>query len=85
MDPSSALTPPPGQAGPSALREEALEALRALTGRRDATFHDGQYEAIAALVEQRRRVLVVQRTGWGNRRCTSWPRCCSGGAAPARP
>ena len=65
MDPSSALTPPPGQADPSALREEALEALRALTGRRDATFHDGQYEAIAALVEQRRRVLVVQRTGWG--------------------
>ncbi|MDN5821850.1 MAG: hypothetical protein L0H39_10220, partial [Brachybacterium sp.] len=49
----------------SALRDEALEALRALTDRTDATFHDGQFEAIAALVEQRRRVLVVQRTGWG--------------------
>src|SRR5699024_186649 len=29
------------------------------------TVHDGQFEAISALVEQRRRVLVVQRTGWG--------------------
>src|SRR5699024_5731767 len=48
-----------------ALEDEALEALRALTGRPDATFHDGQFEAISALVEQRRRVLVVQRTGWG--------------------
>src|SRR5699024_2271676 len=48
-----------------ALEDEALEALRALTGRPDATFHDGQFEAISALVVQRRRVLVVQRTGWG--------------------
>ena len=55
----------PGPDGSSALRDEALEALRALTGRADATFHDGQFEAIEALVEQRRRVLVVQRTGWG--------------------
>jgi ATP-dependent DNA helicase RecQ len=31
----------------------------------DATFHDGQLEAIAALVDDRARVLVVQRTGWG--------------------
>ncbi len=51
---------------PSAeLTAEALEALRALTGRADAVFHDGQLEAIAALVEHRRRALVVQRTGWG--------------------
>src|SRR5699024_10676937 len=50
---------------PPALQDEALEALHALTGRPDATFHDGQFEAISALVEQRRRVLVVQRTGWG--------------------
>ncbi|ATG54568.1 recombinase RecQ [Brachybacterium ginsengisoli] len=55
----------PGPDGSSALRDEALEALRALTGRADASFHDGQFEAIEALVEQRRRVLVVQRTGWG--------------------
>lgn len=31
----------------------------------DATFRDGQWEAIAALVEGHQRVLVVQRTGWG--------------------
>jgi ATP-dependent DNA helicase RecQ len=30
-----------------------------------ATFREGQWEAIAALVERRQRVLVVQRTGWG--------------------
>jgi ATP-dependent DNA helicase RecQ len=30
-----------------------------------ATFHEGQREAILALAEQRGRVLVVQRTGWG--------------------
>src|SRR5262245_32080646 len=40
-------------------------ALRALTGRPDAEFRDGQREAIEALVEGRARVLVVQRTGWG--------------------
>jgi ATP-dependent DNA helicase RecQ len=47
------------------LRAAALIALRELVGRSDADFHDGQYEAIAALVEGRRRALVVQRTGWG--------------------
>jgi ATP-dependent DNA helicase RecQ len=46
-------------------RAEALEVLRALVGRDDADFHDGQYEAIEALVDDRRRALVVQRTGWG--------------------
>lgn len=30
-----------------------------------AEFHEGQLEAIVALVERRARVLVVQRTGWG--------------------
>jgi ATP-dependent DNA helicase RecQ len=34
-------------------------------GRADADFHPGQFEAIEALVEHRRRTLVVQRTGWG--------------------
>ncbi|MFT4258136.1 RecQ family ATP-dependent DNA helicase [Microbacterium sp.] len=52
-------------ARPSGIRDAALSALRDLTGRRDAEFHDGQYEAIDALVEGRRRALVVQRTGWG--------------------
>ncbi len=31
----------------------------------DAQFRPGQWEAIHALVVERRRVLVVQRTGWG--------------------
>ena len=43
----------------------ALAALRALVGRDDATFRDGQLEAVLALVGDRERVLVVQRTGWG--------------------
>ena len=46
-------------------RERALGILRTLVGRDDAEFHDGQYEAIKALVDDRRRALVVQRTGWG--------------------
>ncbi|MCC2033734.1 RecQ family ATP-dependent DNA helicase [Microbacterium allomyrinae] len=46
-------------------RDEALDVLHALVGRDDADFHDGQFEAIEALVDGRRRALVVQRTGWG--------------------
>ncbi|MGR0221493.1 RecQ family ATP-dependent DNA helicase [Agromyces sp. ZXT2-6] len=52
-------------AAPADTRAEALAALRELVGRDDARFHDGQFEAIEALVEGRRRALVVQRTGWG--------------------
>ncbi|MEV1129121.1 RecQ family ATP-dependent DNA helicase [Agromyces sp. NPDC049794] len=47
------------------LRASALAALRELVGRDDADFHDGQFEAVEALVAGRRRALVVQRTGWG--------------------
>ena len=47
------------------VRDAAIGALRELVGRPDAQFHEGQYEAIEALVEGRRRALVVQRTGWG--------------------
>jgi hypothetical protein len=36
-----------------------------LVGRDDADFRDGQLEAVRALVADRARVLVVQRTGWG--------------------
>ncbi len=46
-------------------RTAALAILRSLVGRDDAEFHDGQFEAIETLVDQRRRALVVQRTGWG--------------------
>ena len=56
--------PKPGLAGQS-LHAAALEVLRELTGRADAQFHEGQFEAIEALVADRRRALVVQRTGWG--------------------
>jgi ATP-dependent DNA helicase RecQ len=46
-------------------RASAITILRTLVGSNDADFHDGQYEAIETLVDQRRRALVVQRTGWG--------------------
>ncbi len=47
------------------LADEATAALRQLVGDPSAEFRDGQLEAISALVADRRRVLVVQRTGWG--------------------
>ncbi|HKT55710.1 MAG TPA: RecQ family ATP-dependent DNA helicase [Microbacterium sp.] len=58
------MTPHPDTAAPP-IRDAARDALRALTGRPDADFHDGQFEAVEALVADRRRALVVQRTGWG--------------------
>lgn len=47
-----------------ALRDEATRVLSELVGK-PAQFHDGQYEAIEAIVANRQRGLVVQRTGWG--------------------
>ncbi len=47
------------------LRDEAEKLLRLLTGQADVTFRQGQWEAIETLVADRRRALVVQRTGWG--------------------
>ena len=52
-------------AAPVPTSDELSNALSVLTGRADAVFRPGQVEAIKALVEDRRRVLVVQRTGWG--------------------
>src|SRR3954447_24712840 len=43
----------------------ASTVLRALVASPDAEFREGQLDAIRALVVDRRRVLVVQRTGWG--------------------
>lgn len=44
----------------------ALQLLRAGTGMDDARFREGQEEAIQAVVEGvKRRLLIVQRTGWG--------------------
>lgn len=47
------------------LATDATTALRRLVGRDDVDFREGQLEAITALVADRSRVLVVQRTGWG--------------------
>lgn len=60
----NSLQPPSFAAGTST-REQALLVLAKLVGRPDAEFHDGQFEAIEALVDAGRRALVVQRTGWG--------------------
>jgi len=49
----------------AAFEAEAIAHLRALTSDPEARFRPGQIDAIAALVEDRRRVLVVERTGWG--------------------
>jgi ATP-dependent DNA helicase RecQ len=51
------------------MRAEAERHLQALVGSRDglpdATLYDDQWAAIEALAADRRRALVVQRTGWG--------------------
>lgn len=49
---------------PCSDRQSALELLRQMLGP-TAEFRDGQWEAIDLVANQRRRVLVVQRTGWG--------------------
>src|SRR3954451_18626567 len=46
------------------LRAQAEAHLRLLAGE-GATLRDDQWTAIEALVAERRRALVVQRTGWG--------------------
>ena len=46
------------------LREQAEVCLQALAGEH-AVLHEDQWAAIEALVADRRRALVVQRTGWG--------------------
>ncbi|MBO3096208.1 RecQ family ATP-dependent DNA helicase [Cellulomonas dongxiuzhuiae] len=62
---------PPHTAAPAnavdrvALRAQAEEVLRQLVGRQDARLHEDQWQAVEALVADHRRVLVVQRTGWG--------------------
>ncbi|MFC4224932.1 RecQ family ATP-dependent DNA helicase [Lysinibacter cavernae] len=56
---------PTQTSGLSSTHAEALAILQRLVGNPNAVFHDGQFEAISALVDDRRRALVVQRTGWG--------------------
>src|SRR4051812_33629644 len=53
---------PPATTAP--FEAESLALLRELAGP-GATFREHQLEAVLDLVEHRRRVLCVQRTGWG--------------------
>ncbi len=46
-------------------KENAKKLLKIALDRQNADFHDGQWEAIDALVNQKQKLLVVQRTGWG--------------------
>ncbi|PRX97335.1 RecQ family ATP-dependent DNA helicase [Allonocardiopsis opalescens] len=63
---SSAPTAAQGEGAPTeeALREEAQARLSELAGPA-ARLREDQWRAIRALVSERRRALVVQRTGWG--------------------
>lgn len=45
--------------------QRALELLRIGSDRADATFREGQEDAIRHVVNGRGRLLVVQKTGWG--------------------
>lgn len=47
------------------MRQRAEQLLRDSLQNPRAEFHEHQWESIEALVEQRRRLLVVQKTGWG--------------------
>ncbi len=46
-------------------RNRALQLLRIGSGLPNATFRDGQENAIRRIVEGKGRLLVVQKTGWG--------------------
>jgi len=46
-------------------KQEAQSLLRTAVGNPDARFRSGQWEAIDAIANRRRKMLVVQRTGWG--------------------
>ena len=48
----------------TAIDDRAAELLRELAGP-DAGFREHQLEAVRDLVDDRARVLCVQRTGWG--------------------
>src|SRR5215469_10885021 len=66
MDGSTSVTPG-GAASPDtddAVRQAAERCLRSLAGPH-ARLRADQWSAIKALVVDRRRALVVQRTGWG--------------------
>jgi ATP-dependent DNA helicase RecQ len=47
------------------LKSHALQLLRQALNNEQAQFREGQWEAIETLIQERSRLLVVQRTGWG--------------------
>jgi ATP-dependent DNA helicase RecQ len=47
------------------LKERALSLLRIALNNSNADFREGQWQAIADLIQNSSRLLVVQRTGWG--------------------
>ncbi len=47
------------------LKAQALSLLRQALNNPTAEFREGQWEAIASIILERSRLLVVQRTGWG--------------------
>ena len=47
------------------LKQQALSLLRRALNNPTAYFRSGQWEAIETLLQERSRLLVVQRTGWG--------------------
>ncbi len=61
---TSTTTAPAAPAPGTELRERAEHHLRALVGP-GARLRDDQWTAVEALAAQHRRVVVVQRTGWG--------------------
>jgi ATP-dependent DNA helicase RecQ len=69
----------------AAVRERAEEVLRRLAGEQ-AVLREDQWRAIEALIIDRRRVLCVQRTGWGKSAvyfvATALLRAASPGAGP---
>ncbi|MCC2310210.1 DEAD/DEAH box helicase [Cellulomonas chengniuliangii] len=87
--PSAGAAPGSTHGPREALREQAEAALRALVGREDARLRDDQWVAIEALVADRRRALVVQRTGWGKSAvyfvATALLRSGAAGATPSGP
>lgn len=46
-------------------QQQALTYLRSSVGNPGATFRPGQWEAIDRIVNQKGKLLVVERTGWG--------------------
>ena len=46
-------------------RQSGEDLLKRALGNTGAKFREGQWEAIDALVNQKQKLMVVQRTGWG--------------------